>query len=48
MFTPRWQALSKLINPKNNDSDENLITSAIMVAGDSNMENHIGIAKGFP
>jgi hypothetical protein len=33
-FFPRWNALSKLVNPKTNKQ-----TSAIMVAGDSELEN---------
>ena len=40
---PRWNALSKVINPASAES-----TSAIMVAGDSQLENQIGVAKGFP
>jgi hypothetical protein len=40
---PRWNALSKVVNHKTGQS-----TSAIMVAGDSQLENEIGVAKGFP
>lgn len=50
-FTPRWMALSKLIN-ENKDSQHaqraNQKTSAIMIAGNSQAENSIGIANGFP
>ena len=42
-FFPRWNALSKVINPASNKT-----TSAIMVAGDSRLENEIGVANGFP
>jgi hypothetical protein len=38
---PRWSALSKLSSVKES-------TSAIMVAGNSLLENQIGVANGFP
>lgn len=43
-FFPRWNALSKITNPKDPDQ----VTSAIMIAGDSKLENEIGVALGFP
>lgn len=53
-FSPRWTALSKLVNLKQNLNQEgdparsNQKTSAIMIAGNSQAENEIGIANGFP
>jgi hypothetical protein len=39
-FFPRWSALSKVINPHVlNEDHEHPITSAIMIAGDSQLEN---------
>ena len=43
-FFPRWNALSKVSNPKYPKQ----VTSAIMIAGDSKLENEIGVALGFP
>ena len=42
-FFPRWNALSKLSNPLSSKT-----TSAIMIAGDSALENQIGVSNGFP
>jgi hypothetical protein len=42
-FFPRWSVLSKIENRVNSKS-----TSAIMVAGNSKLENEIGVANGFP
>ena len=42
-FFPRWSALSKIVNQKTRKQ-----TSAIMVAGDSVLENQIGVSIGFP
>ena len=42
-FFPRWNALSKVVNTNTKKQ-----TSAVMVAGDSSLENSIGVAHGFP
>ena len=52
-FFPRWNALSKVKSQKldnlgSNEEGSPSITSAIMIAGDSTLENDIGVAHGFP
>jgi len=47
-FSPRWMALSKLINNEKDNQSEQHKTSAIMIAGNSQNENEIGFANGFP
>ena len=40
---PRWNAMSKLVSKKDGRH-----TSAIMIAGNSQLENEIDVARGFP
>jgi len=48
-FFPRWNALSRVVNKNTiNEDGINPITSAIMIAGDSKLENEIGVGNGFP
>jgi len=49
---PRWNALSRIINPRQSPdsylSSKETSTQAVMVAGNSELENEIDVARGFP
>ena len=47
-FFPRWNAQSKVVDPRVTEGQKQRTTSAIMVAGNSRLENQIGVARGFP